>query len=252
MACLATRRQLDRPGRTAVGGALILTVPVFAMGATGLPSFFVTLAAGSGLESSTGLAHVLLSTALTAVLALVARRQLAGTCPRCGRKHTGGHDAPLVHPGATTASRRTRRLACLLMCGTLPWAGAKTVWTLGGDALSITAEKWKESNSGGSAMEQALAEAGIDVTVPAAGLGFFLRDPLAGRLRRPGLRPPHGRTLLLRPNPPRLRHRNDPEGPTALDGPSRRKGPGEWWCAAATATRAAVPAVAEVVDRGLR
>ncbi|MFI1284287.1 hypothetical protein ACH4U5_26660 [Streptomyces sp. NPDC020858] len=177
LACLATRRQLDRPGRTAVGGALILTLPVFAMGTTGLPAYFVTLAAGSGLESATGLAHVLLSTALTAALALVAlsyRRRLAGTCPRCGQKHTGGHDAPLVHPGATTASRHTRRLACLLMCGTLPWAGAKTIWTLGGDALGITAEKWKESNSGGSEMAQELAEAGIDVTVLAAGLGFLL------------------------------------------------------------------------------
>ncbi|MFH8561383.1 hypothetical protein [Streptomyces sp. NPDC017988] len=178
VACLATRRrQLDRPGRTAVWGALILTTPVFAMGATGLPAYFVALAAGAGLESATGLAHVLLSTALTAVLVLVAiscRRRLAGTCPRCGQRHTGGHDAPLLHPRATTAPRRTRKLAYLLMCGMLPWAGAKTVWTLGGDAFGITSEKWKESNSGGSDAAKALAEAGIDVTVLAAALGFAL------------------------------------------------------------------------------
>ena len=181
-----------------MGGALIPTVPVFAMGTTGLPAYFVTLAAGAGLESATGLAHVLLSTALTAVLALVAlshRRRLAGTCPRCGQKHTGDHDAPLVHPGATTAPRRTRRPAYLLMCGTLPWAGAKTIWTLGGDALGVTAEKRKESKSGGSHMAQALAEAGIDVTVLAAGLGLFLLTGLmypwgrcfpAGRSSSPG------------------------------------------------------------------
>lgn len=177
IACRATRRQLERPCRIAVGGALILTIPVFAMGATGLPAYFVTLAAGSGLESATGLAHALLSTAFTAVLVLVAlsyRRRLAGKCPRCGQKHTGGHDVPLVHPGATTASGRTRRLSYLLMCGMLPWAVTKTIWTLGGDALGITAERWKESNSGGSKMAHALAEAGIDVTVLAAGLGFFL------------------------------------------------------------------------------
>ncbi|MCX5583782.1 hypothetical protein ACFWG6_36295 [Streptomyces erythrochromogenes] len=158
-------------------GALFLTTPVFATGSTALPAYFVTLAAGSGLESATGLAHVLLSTALTAVLVLVAlsyRRRLAGVCPRCGRKHAGGHDAPLVRPGATTASRRTRRLAYLLMCGMLPWAGAKTIWTLGGDALGITAAKWKESNSGGSEVAQGLAGAGVDFTVLAAGLGFFL------------------------------------------------------------------------------
>ncbi|MFB7358025.1 hypothetical protein [Streptomyces gardneri] len=177
VACRATGRQLGRPGRTAVGGALVLTVPVFAMGATSLPAYVVTLAAGSGLESATGLAHVLLSTAFTAALALVAlsyRRRLTGRCPRCGQQHAGGHDGPLVHPGATTASRRTRRLAYLLMCGLLPWAGVKTVWTLGGDALGITAEKWRESNSGGSEVAKALAEVGIDVTVLAAGLGFFL------------------------------------------------------------------------------
>ncbi|OLT30738.1 hypothetical protein BJF79_38305 [Actinomadura sp. CNU-125] len=155
----------------------MLTTPVFAIGMTGLPAYFVTLAAGSGLESATGLAHVLLSTALTTVLILVAlsyRRRLAGACPRCGHQHTGGHDAPLVHPGATTASPRTRKLAYLLMCGMLPWAGVKTIWTLGGDALGITAEKWKESNSGGSDGAKALAVAGIDVTVLAGGLGFFL------------------------------------------------------------------------------
>ncbi|MBO0513875.1 hypothetical protein J0695_19030 [Streptomyces beijiangensis] len=177
VACRATGRQLDRPGRMAVGGTLVLTVPVFAMGTTGLPAYFVTLAAGSGLESATGLAHVLLSTALTAALVLVAlsyRRRQSGSCPRCGQRHTGGYDVPLVHPGATTASRRTRRPAYLLMCGMLPWAGVKTVWTLGGDALGITAAKWKESNSGGSAAAKALAEVGIDVTVLAAGLGFLL------------------------------------------------------------------------------
>ncbi|WP_209439757.1 hypothetical protein [Streptomyces flavochromogenes] len=177
VACWATRRRVAQPGRIAIGGALVLATPVLAMGATGLPGYFVTLASGSGLESATGLAHVLLSSALTALLVLVAlsyRRRLAGACPRCGQKHTGGHDAPLVHPSASTASPRTRRLAYLLMCGMLPWAGVKTIWTLGGDALGITAEKWKESNSGGSEVAKALAEVGIDVTVLAAGLGFFL------------------------------------------------------------------------------
>ncbi|MEU7075896.1 hypothetical protein AB0B30_37780 [Streptomyces narbonensis] len=174
-----------RPGgadRTAVGATLVLSLPVFGLGAASLPAYVVTLAAGSGLESATGSAQVLLSALLTAALALVAlayRRRLTGRCPRCGRKHTGGHDAPLVHPAATTAPRRTRRLAYLLMCGLLPWAGVKTVWTLGGDALGITAEKWKESNAGGSEVAKALAEVGIDFTVLAAGLGLFL---LAGLL----------------------------------------------------------------------
>ncbi|TJZ59084.1 hypothetical protein FCH28_02815 [Streptomyces piniterrae] len=99
-ACWARRRELGRPGRVAVGYALILTTP--------------------------------------------------GACPRCGHRHSGGHDAPLVHPAASTATRRTRRAAYLLVCGVLPWAGARTIWTLGGDALGITAEMRQQSNSGGS------------------------------------------------------------------------------------------------------
>ncbi|GAU65860.1 hypothetical protein SSP35_02_02270 [Streptomyces sp. NBRC 110611] len=176
-ACWATRRRLGRSGRMAVGTALILTTPVFALGMTVLPIHVVPLASGSGLESATGLAHALLSTVLTSCLVLVGlsyRRRLTGACPRCGFRHTGGHDAPLVHPGASTASRRTRRMAYLLVCGVLPWAGVKTIWTLGGDALGITAEKWQKSNSGGSELSKALASVGIDVTVLAAGLGFFL------------------------------------------------------------------------------
>ncbi|MFE1832300.1 hypothetical protein [Streptomyces yangpuensis] len=59
LACRATGRPLARPGRTAVRGVLVLATPVLATGAVGLPAHFVTLAAGSGPESVTGLAHVL-------------------------------------------------------------------------------------------------------------------------------------------------------------------------------------------------
>ncbi|MGW0736199.1 hypothetical protein [Streptomyces sp. NPDC002851] len=203
-ACLVSRRPLGRPGRRAVSCALILTTPAFALGMTVLPIYAVPLASGSGLESVTGLAHALLSTALTCCLVLVGlsyRRRLAGACPRCGHRHTGGHDAPLVHPGASTASRRTRKRAYLLVCGVLPWAGVKTVWTLGGDALGITAEKWRESNSGGSELSKALASVGIDVTVLAAGLGIFL---LVGLLHPWGQVFPRWTLLLSGHRVPRL------------------------------------------------
>ncbi|MEU3459398.1 hypothetical protein ABZ721_05500 [Streptomyces sp. NPDC006733] len=204
VACRATRRRWRRPGRVAVGGVLALALPVFALGFASLPAYFVPLAVGDGLEGATGLAHALLSTALTAALALVAvsyRRQRSGACPRCGHRHPGGSDTPLVHPGATTASRRTRRTAYLLMSGMLPWAGVKTVWTLGGDALGITAARWKASNSGGSAVARALAEAGVDVTVLAAGLGFFL---LTGLLYPWGQVFPHWTLVLSGRRVPRL------------------------------------------------
>ncbi|MET9919226.1 hypothetical protein ABZZ04_19325 [Streptomyces sp. NPDC006435] len=208
--------QWGRWGRRAVTAGLALTVPVFAMGMAALPAYFVTLASGSGPESVTGLVHVLLSTALVSCLVPVGlsyRRRLTGRCPRCGsgsengngngngskyenrsghehghgygygneHGHDGGRDVPVRHPDASTAPPRTRKAAYLLLCGLLPWATVKTVWTLGGDAFGVTAEKWKESNSGGSEAVRALAAVGIDVTVLAAGLGIFLLTGLMYR-----------------------------------------------------------------------
>ncbi|MDI2130893.1 hypothetical protein [Yinghuangia seranimata] len=106
--------------------------------------------------------------------AVAYRRRTAGVCARCGSVHAGGVGTGLVHPAPSRASRRTRRAAYLLVCGLLPWGVVKTVWTLGGDAFGVTGERWKASNSGGSGASRALAEVGIDTTVLAAGLGFFL------------------------------------------------------------------------------
>ncbi|MFJ2897382.1 hypothetical protein ACIO87_21155 [Streptomyces sp. NPDC087218] len=175
-----------RWGRRVVTAGLALTVPVFAMGMAALPAHFVTLASGTGPESVTGLVHVLLSAALVSCLVLVGLsycRRLTGRCPRCGSGHAHGHDrdAPARHPDASPAPPRTRKAVYLLLCGLLPWAAVKTVWTLGGDAFGVTAEKWKESNSGSSEAVRALAAVGIDVTVLAAGLGVFLLTGLMYR-----------------------------------------------------------------------
>jgi D-alanyl-D-alanine dipeptidase len=56
----------------------------------------------------------------------------------------------------------------------LPWAITKTIWTFGGNAFGITGDRWKASNSGESGAAKALAEVGIDTTVLAAGMAFFL------------------------------------------------------------------------------
>ncbi|MCA6095483.1 hypothetical protein LE181_25360 [Streptomyces sp. SCA3-4] len=176
-ACLATTRTLAPRARVAVGVSLATALPVFAFGMASLPAYFVTLASFSGVDSVTGLTGVLLNTAGAALLVLVGlsyRRRLRGRCPRCGHEHTGGHDGPLVHPRASVASKRTRVTVYLLMCGLLPWAGVKTVWTLGGDALGVTAEAWRESNKGESEVARALSTVGIDVTVLAAMAGIFL------------------------------------------------------------------------------
>ncbi|MFF8715000.1 hypothetical protein ACF07T_26690 [Streptomyces sp. NPDC015184] len=194
--CRVAGKLPGRWGRRVVSAGLALTVPVFAMGMAALPAYFVTLASGSGPESVTGLVHVLLSTALVSCLVLVGlsyRRRLTGRCPRCGSKsgngsgygsgygHDDGRDAPVRHPEASPAPPRTRKAAYLLLCGLLPWVAVKTVWTLGGDAFGVTAEKWKESNSGGSEAVRALAAVGVDVTVLAAGLGVFLLTGLMYR-----------------------------------------------------------------------
>ncbi|MEW2352272.1 hypothetical protein [Spirillospora sp. NPDC029432] len=172
-ACLAGT---ERPTR--VRAALVIApIPIFVPGMIGFPLHFVTLLSGGGVESATGLAHVLLSTATAAFLALCAvayHRRSRGRCPRCGRAHGHPGGGPLAHPAPSTASRRTRTAVYALMCGVLPWAGVKTVWTLGGDALGVTAEEWRAANAGASGPARALAAAGIDVTVLAAMVAILL------------------------------------------------------------------------------
>ncbi|MGV9776651.1 hypothetical protein [Streptosporangium sp. NPDC003464] len=177
-ACLAGTRVRGGPGRVAVGAALSAVIPVFVLGTFGAPVEFVFLISGSGVESGgTGLAHLLLDTAgagLLLVTGLSFRRRLRGRCPRCGRAHSGGIDGPLAHPAASTASVRVRVAVYAGMCGLLPWAITKTVWTLGGDALGVTARQWRESSAGGSGLVRALASVGVDFTVLAAMLAWFL------------------------------------------------------------------------------
>ncbi|WP_234320279.1 hypothetical protein [Streptomyces sp. SBT349] len=176
-ACLATTRTLAGRGRVTSAAALILTIPVFVMGMASLPAHVVTLASFSGVDSVTGLAHDVVSAVGAALLILVAlsyRRRLRGRCPRCGQDHPGGFDRTLAHPGPSLAPKRTRVAVHLLMCGLLPWAGVKTIWTLGGDAIGVTADGWREMNAGESGLAKALASVGIDVTVLAAMAAIFL------------------------------------------------------------------------------
>ncbi|WP_413229660.1 hypothetical protein [Kitasatospora purpeofusca] len=177
-ACLAGTRTLAGPGRAVVATVLIVAIPVFVVGTNGLPIYFVTLVTLSGIESATGLAQVLLNTAGAALLILVGlsyRRRLRGDCPRCGLPHAGADDGPLAHPAASRAPRRTRVAVYLLMCGLLPWAGAKSIWTLGGNALGVSGDDWRRATgAGASGPSKAAAAAGIDVTVLAATVGVFL------------------------------------------------------------------------------
>ncbi|GAA2741883.1 hypothetical protein [Kitasatospora cinereorecta] len=201
----ATIRALSRTARYAVGAVLAVAVPVLAIGATGLPIHLVTLLALAGPESATGLIQVLLDTAGAVLLLLVAvvyRRRMRGDCPRCGRRHTGGSDGPLAHPAAAPAARPTRRLAYLLLGGLLPWAGVKTVWTLGGDALGVSAADWRRTASAGATgLARTAAAAGIDVSVLAALLGAVL---LAGLLHPWGQVFPRWTPFLAGRRVPRL------------------------------------------------
>ncbi|GLW72686.1 hypothetical protein Kpho02_49850 [Kitasatospora phosalacinea] len=168
----------DRVGRGLATCVLAVAVAVFAVGASGLPVHFVSLAALSGPESATGLAQVVLDAVGAALLLLVLlahRRRVRGRCPRCGLAHGGAVDGPLVHPAASRAPGRTRTAAYLLVCGLLPWAGVKTVWTLGGSALGVTAEAWDRAVSPGeSGAAAATAAVGVDVTVLAALVALLL------------------------------------------------------------------------------
>lgn len=176
-ACLAATRTLTGRGRVVTTASLIVVTPVFLVGMASLPAHFVALASGAGVESGTGLASVLLNAMGAGLLVLVSvsyRRRLRGQCARCGRCHEGEGRGALVHPEPSLASKRTRVTVCLLMCGLLPWAGVKTIWTLGGDAIGATAEGWRQTNADASGIAKALASVGIDVTVLAALAAIFL------------------------------------------------------------------------------
>ncbi|MFD9903828.1 hypothetical protein [Streptomyces sp. NPDC059063] len=202
---LATTRALARRGRIAVRVAFVVLIPALGWGMPGLPVSFVTIASGSGVDSVTGLVNLVLTTAGAALLTLVAvayRRRLSGRCPRCGQRHTGGSEGPLAHPAASTASRRTRVAAYLLMCGLLPWAGVKTIWLCGGDAISVRGEAWQdEVESKATGASRALASVGVDVTVLGGLLGIFL---LLGLLHRWGQVFPRWTLFLAGRRVPRL------------------------------------------------
>ncbi|MEV7215109.1 hypothetical protein AB0O31_18700 [Kitasatospora cineracea] len=188
------------------GRAVLWTaIPVYAAGSGGLPVYFVQLATLSGLESATGLTQVVLDAAGAALLALTAlahRRHRTGRCPRCGHRHTGPVGGPLHHPAPAPPTRRTRAAAYLLLLGLLPWAGVKTVWTLGGDALGVTAAAWAAAASdGASGTARTLARLGIDLTVLAAAVGVLL---LLGLLHGWGQTFPHPIPLLGGRRVPRL------------------------------------------------
>ncbi|WP_438483562.1 hypothetical protein [Streptomyces sp. S186] len=202
-AAWATARPLAGPGRAVVSAALAAAILVFGAGALGVTEIVVTLVTLSGIESATGAVHALLNAAgagflLMAVVAF--RRRRRGGCPRCGHPHTGASDGALVHPDASMASARTQVAAYVLMCGLLPWAGLKTVWTLGGDALGVTAEGWRKLNEDAGAATS-LASVGLDASVMAALLGVFL---LTGLMYRWGMVFPRWTLLLSGRRVPRL------------------------------------------------
>ncbi|MEV4247662.1 hypothetical protein AB0J63_30110 [Streptosporangium canum] len=200
-ACLASPGKL--PGRVAVGAALAVTIAVFAVGMISLPLHLVTLLSGAGVESPTGLVQVLLTAVAAGLLTLVATgslRRLRGRCPRCGLAHreaAGGR----THPPASTATPRTQVAAYLLICGLIPWSAVKTVWTLGGSALGVTAEEWAAANADAPGAAHALASVGVDVTVLAALFGVFL---LAGLMYRWGMVFPRWTLWLSGVRVPRL------------------------------------------------
>jgi hypothetical protein len=199
--CLAARQG----SRAVVGVGLVLVAGVFGLGMLGLPMYFVTIVSGAGIESVAGLVQVVVNAAGAGLMMLVGLsyvRRLRGLCPRCGQAHAATTDARLAYPGASVASRRIRVAVYLLMCGILPWAGVKTVWLLGGDALGVTARAWRrEVEAGAKGAAKALATVGVDVTVLAALLGVFL---MLGLLHRWGLIFPRWTLLLSGRRVPRL------------------------------------------------
>ncbi|MEU1674675.1 hypothetical protein ABZ752_22000 [Streptomyces roseifaciens] len=202
-AAWATTRPLGKPGHAVVSAALAVAILVFGLGALGVTMIIVALVTLLGIESATGAVHTLLNAAGAALLLMAAvayRRRRRDGCPRCGHRHAGVDGAALVHPATSTASKQTQVAAYILMCGLLPWAGLKTIWTLGGDALGVTAEGWRKLNEDAGAAK-ALASVGLDVSVMAARLGVFL---LTGLMYRWGMIFPRWTLFLSGRRVPRL------------------------------------------------
>jgi D-alanyl-D-alanine dipeptidase len=198
-----SRTSTGHPSKSS-GMVIAATIPIFLVGMIGLPLHLVTLLSGAGVESATGLAHVLLNTGNTALLTLCAvtyRRRLRGRCARCGQSHEHPGNGPLAHPTPSAASPRTRAVVYALMCGLVPWAGVKTIWTLGGGALGVTAEQWRDANADAPGPAKALASLGIDVTVLAALFAILL---LLGLMYRWGMAFPRWTLFLYGRRVPRL------------------------------------------------
>ncbi|MFC9279156.1 hypothetical protein [Streptomyces collinus] len=196
-------RPLGRLGGVVVPAALAAAVLVFGASALGVTEIVVTLVTLSGIESATGAVQSLLNAAGAGFLLMTVvahRRRRRGRCPRCGYRHTGAGDGALVHPDATMASVRTQVIAYVLVCGLVPWAGLKTTWTLGGDALGVTAEGWRKLNEDAGAATS-LASVGLDASVMAALLGVFL---LTGLMYRWGMVFPRWTLFLSGRRVPRL------------------------------------------------
>jgi D-alanyl-D-alanine dipeptidase len=198
--CLAA----ERGARRRHVALLAAAVAVFAVGMASTPAYLAMLISLSGVDSVTAFAHDLLSAVGTSLLlfaAIACRRRTHGACPRCGRRHTGGFDSPLIHPEPVAAARRTRLAALAFLAGLVPWAAVKTIWTCGGDALGVSAEGWRALNEDSSGFSKALAAAGIDVTVLAAAVAVLL---LTGLLFRWGQVFPRWTPILARRRVPRL------------------------------------------------
>jgi len=185
---------------------LILTgaTAVFAVGTFGAPIEFVSVLGGGGINavSATHTVLAVAGTGLLAAAALSCRRRVRGRCPRCGGAHGGRTDGPLTYPAPSTASVRTRIAVYAGMSGILPWAVTKTIWTLGGDTLGLTAREWRaQSEASGSPVVRALEAVGIDFTVLSAMLAWFL---MLGLVYRWGQRFPRWTLMLAGRRVPRL------------------------------------------------
>ncbi|MFE3450030.1 hypothetical protein ACFXJ8_13955 [Nonomuraea sp. NPDC059194] len=203
LAVLAALAGRARQGGRVVMATFAVALAAFATGTAGAPMIFVTLMSLEGVASVPELAQVVLN-AVGAVLLLRAAvpygRRLRGRCPACGGRHEG--EGPLTHPVPTRASARTRVAVYALMCGLLPWAGVKTIWLLGGDALGVSSAAWQRVMAAEKeGVSAALASAGIDVTVLAALLGVFL---LTGLMYRWGQVFPRWTPVLAGRRVPRL------------------------------------------------
>lgn len=181
-------RSRIRPRPIALAGLVLGLAAAVAQAGT-LPLGLVDLIATGRLPAPIGL----LWQAVTVVavvgfvrLITVEWRRSRGRCLHCGGRHASPARPELDRPAPTMAPAAVCVAAAISLIAAFPWAVVKLGWGFGESLLGVTGDEWRRAaeQTAMSPLARALSDLGIDITVPAAGVGMIVAVLLLARLPR--------------------------------------------------------------------